>query len=218
MTLPAFRYYGFKVSLKTQDLNTNYHQTEQEILAELEWIYEAQQDPEVFQKLYDKYFDAIFNYVFRRIAEEEITADLVSQTFFKALQNIKKYEYKGMPFSAWLYKIAGNEISRYYKKSKTNPVFSLEEPLLVNIIEESVDEDFQLEYDETIKILMSELQKLSTEDLAILELRFFEDKGFKEIAYILEIGESKAKMRTYRALEKLKKGITTIRRSGYDKA
>jgi RNA polymerase sigma-70 factor, ECF subfamily len=194
-------------------LKAGYHQTEDEILAELIMVKASQKKPEAFQSLYDKYFDVIFNFIFRRTGEEEITADLVSQTFLKALQNLKKYEFKGIPFSAWLYKIAGNEINKYYKKSNKAPIYSIESDLIINLFEESEEENL---HDEKIKILINELQKLSPEDLNILELRFFEDKSFKEIAFILEIRESTAKMRTYRAIEKLKSNITNKRRSGYD--
>jgi RNA polymerase sigma-70 factor, ECF subfamily len=198
-----------KFNIKSKDLKANLHRTEEEIKAELEMVEAAKKDPEMFQGLYDTYFEAIFNYVFRRTGEEEVTADIVSQTFYNALIHIKKYSYRGVPFSAWLYKIAGNEINLFYKKSKRTPTFSIEEPILMNLIEE-VEEDSN--HEETVAKLTEELKNLSTEDLTILELRFFEDKCFKEIAYILEIGESSAKMRTYRAIEKLRSVMLKERR------
>jgi RNA polymerase sigma-70 factor (ECF subfamily) len=59
--------------------------------------------------------------------------------------------------------------------------------------------------EEIIQRLMDYLRELPTEMLQVLELRFFEDKDFKEIAFILDITESGAKMRTYRALDRLRK-------------
>ena len=58
---------------------------------------------------------------------------------------------------------------------------------------------------EQIDILIGTLNELPTETMEVLELRFFEGKSFREISYILNIGESGAKMRLYRAVEKLRK-------------
>ncbi|MFW5700057.1 MAG: RNA polymerase sigma factor [Cyclobacteriaceae bacterium] len=181
-----------------------HHQSEQDIRNDEQWIIAAKKDPADFSYLYDKYFEQIFNFIFRRIDEENITADLTSQTFLKALQNIKKYQNKGLPFSAWLYRIASNEVNKHYRRIKRRYVFSLEENLIKNLI---ASEDDGGESDEKFQKVIKTLEDLETNDVIILELRFFEERSFKDIAYILDITESSAKMRTYRAIEKLKKKI-----------
>jgi len=94
------------------------HISQEDILLEYETVKKAVKDPGEFQVLYDKYFTPIFNFIFRKIDDEEITADLTSQTFLKALRNLKKYKYKGVPFSAWLYRIASNEVNKHYRSRK----------------------------------------------------------------------------------------------------
>ena len=160
-------------------------------------ILAAQKDHRKFSVLYDRYFEPIFRFIYRRTGRENLTADLCSQTFLKALQNLKKFEYRGVPFSAWLYRIASNEVNKYYRKTKKVMEFSLEEGVMGEVLEEDDFED-QLDYLEEF------LGNLSTEEVMILELRFYENRSFQEIAYILEISESAAKMRTYRAIDKLK--------------
>jgi RNA polymerase sigma-70 factor (ECF subfamily) len=164
-------------------------------------VREAVKDPARFQILYDKYFTVIFNFIFRKIDDEEITADLTSQTFLKALGNLKKYKYKGVPFSAWLYRIAANEVNRHYRNSKRKVVYSFDESEFENLIEQNA------EYEEDLDIgyITRQMQSMCELDIEVLELRFFESKSFAEVAFILDITEANAKMRTYRAVEKLKK-------------
>ena len=182
-------------------MNSHYHISDEQISQEQAWVEAAQKDPEQFDKLYDRYFEGIFNFVYRRTDDEVVAADITSQNFLAALQSLKKYSFRGLPFSAWLYKIAANQVNKYYRISKKNVVFSLEESLIGKLIAET-EEDTN---EEKVALLVEYLKQLSTEDVMVLELRFFEEKSFREIAYILEITESGAKMRTYRALNKLKK-------------
>ncbi len=177
--------------------------SEEEIRHEYAILERSKKDPKAFGELYEKYFDRIFNYVFRQTDDEDLTADLCSQTFLIALKNLVKYEFRGVPFSAWLYKIASNEVNKHYRKQKTSKVFSIEELR----IRELIDLTYENWDEELIQRLMNYLKDLPTEMLEVLELRFFEDKDFKEIAFILEITESGAKMRTYRALDRLRKNF-----------
>jgi RNA polymerase sigma-70 factor, ECF subfamily len=177
--------------------------SDEEIKNEYQILQRARKDPKAFGELYEKHFDRIFNYIFRQTDDEELTADLSSQTFLIALKNIDKYEFRGVPFSAWLYKIASNEVNKHYRKQKHDKVFSLEE-LRVKELFDQAHEDWD---EEVIKKLILYLKDLPTEMLEVLELRFFEDKDFKEIAFILDITESGAKMRTYRALDRLRKNF-----------
>jgi RNA polymerase sigma-70 factor (ECF subfamily) len=105
----------------------------------------------------------------------------------------------GFPFSSWLYRIAINEINMFYRRSKKSRVISLNERGLKNIASESSDVDT-----EALMALKRSLLHLSPDELFLIELRFFEDKAFAEIGEILDITEANAKVRTYRALDKLR--------------
>ncbi len=174
--------------------------TEDEIRKENEIVERSKSDPRAFGELYEKYFDRIYYYILRQIDDEETAGDLCSQTFVNVLNHLSKYEFRGLPFSAWIYKIAANEINKFYRKNKGKKIYSLEE-IKVRELVERTDEDWD---EEIIQRLLAYLKDLPTDMLQVLELRFFEDKDFKEIAFILDITESGAKMRTYRALDKLR--------------
>lgn len=177
--------------------------SEAEILHEYSILDQSRRNPQAFGELYEKYFDRIFNFIYRQTDDEDLTADLSSQTFLIALKNVDRYQFRGVPFSAWLYKIASNEVNKHYRKQKQTKVFSIEEIRLRELMEQA-NEEFD---EEIIQRLMDYLRDLPTEMLHVLELRFFEDKDFKEIAFILDITESGAKMRTYRALDRLRKNF-----------
>ena len=189
-----------RITIDHKAIEANKHISQEEIRLEFETVKQAVKDPAKFQILYDRYFTAIFNYIFRRIDDEEITADLTSQTFLKALKNLKKYSFKGVPFSAWLYRIAANEVNKHYQQTKKKLVFSFDEREFEHLIEQGVEEESAYDIDYVIR----QMHLMCESDIEALELRFFESKSFAEIAFILEITEANGKMRTYRAIEKLR--------------
>ena len=177
--------------------------TEEDIRTENAIVERSKLDSKAFAELYEKYFDRIYFFLLRQTDDEETAGDLCSQTFVNALNHLSKYQFRGLPFSAWLYKIASNELNKFYRKKKGKKIFSLEEIKVRELIERS-DEVWD---EEIVQQLLTYLKDLPTEMLHVLELRFFEDKDFKEIAFILDMTESGAKMRTYRALDMLRKNF-----------
>jgi RNA polymerase sigma-70 factor, ECF subfamily len=175
--------------------------SEDEIRQEYKILERSRTNSQAFSELYEKYFDRIFNFIYRQIDDEALTADLCSQTFLNALKNVERFEFRGIPVSAWFYRIASNEVNKHYRKVKREKVFSVEEFRVKELVS-SENDDWN---DELIQKLINFMKELPTDMLEVLELRFFEDKDFKEIAFILNITESGAKMRTYRALDKLRK-------------
>lgn len=174
--------------------------SDDEIRQEYEVLDRSKKDVKAFGILYDKYFDRIFRFIYRQTDDEELTADLCSQTFLIALDNVGKYEFRGVPVSAWFYKIAGNEVNKYYRKRNRTKVFSLEEARFRELIAQE-NEDYD---EERLNRLVEYMNDLPTDMIEVLQLRFFEAKEFNEIAFILEMTESGAKMRTYRALDRLR--------------
>jgi RNA polymerase sigma-70 factor, ECF subfamily len=177
--------------------------TEDEMRLEFQVLERSRKDPRAFGMLYEKYFDRIFNFIYRQTDDEDLTADLCSQTFLQVLKNVNKYEFRGVPVSAWFYKIAGNEVNKHFRKGKHIKVFSLEASRVRELVQQENDGSDE----KLIQRLIDFMKDLPIEMLEVLELRFFEDKDFKEIAFILDITESGAKMRTYRALDRLRKNF-----------
>lgn len=191
MSIPAFWYQEEQLQL-----------TKPTIVNEQGLIEKAKKNNADFRPLYEHYYNPIFRFILRRVGDKQLTADLTSQVFLKALQGIGRYTDQGVPFSAWLYRIAINEVSMFFRKQKNERLVTVEPETLVHLHEE-------LTADQSLGYLKDKLgamlQKLSEHELYLIELRFFEQLSFKQIAEILEITEVNAKVKVYRTLDKLKK-------------
>ncbi|MBC7485595.1 MAG: sigma-70 family RNA polymerase sigma factor [Cytophagaceae bacterium] len=181
------------------------HQTISELEAEWALVQKAQKDPALFAPLYTKYFKPIFLFIFRRISEEELAGDLTALVFSKALYNLHTYNYRGLPFSAWLYRIALNEIQAHYRQTKKERVVSFSSEALSILSQDIQEEEATQLQEEREQALLLTLEDLAEEEMVYIELRFFEGRSFKEIADIQQISENNAKVKTYRIIERLRK-------------
>ena len=172
-----------------------------DLAIERQLIEAAKADPARFAPIYEKYFHQIYLFVFKRIRNEDLSGDITSRVFLKALLNITKYEDRGFPFSSWLYRIASNEINMFFRKSnKTVEVEIMECDVIVLMdeIKEKNDIDRQ-------ELVIEAINQLPLDQAELIELRFFEKMSFKEIGEIFNISEGNAKIKVYRILEKIKK-------------
>lgn len=172
------------------------------IVSEQEIIRQAKEDNTAFRPLYEKYYKPVFRFLFHRTADKEISADLASQVFLKALLALEKYEFRGVPFSSWLYRIAINECNSYFRKHNSIRTVVLEEHHADRLYEEMFGDNAAEELKRNLPHI---LQKLKPAELQLIELRFLEGRPFKEVADILSISETHAKVKTYRVLDRLKK-------------
>jgi RNA polymerase sigma-70 factor, ECF subfamily len=165
-------------------------------------IRSAKNDPVAFKPLYEKYYKRIFLFVLHRTGDKETSADVTSQVFLKAMMGLEKFQLRGLPFSSWLYRIAINECNSFFRKSSRVRTVVLEDYHAERVYEEMFGENIM----EELKTKLPDiLQRLSPGDLHFIELRFLEGRPFKEVAEILNISETHAKVKTYRILLKMKK-------------
>lgn len=179
------------------------NKSEEQILHEYKLVQQAQQDPDKFEALYNMYHEPIFRFVYQRLSYEDQAFDITQQVFIKALANIKKYKFKGVPFSAWLFRIASNELNTYFKKNSSHRTINIDTAGVEQMVED-IEED---QSDIFIESLYKSLNSLKADDLIIIEMRYFEKRPFKEIADILSISENNAKVKVYRIIDKLKKQL-----------
>jgi RNA polymerase sigma-70 factor, ECF subfamily len=165
-------------------------------------IQQSKADPEAFRGIYEKYFKRIFLFVLHRVGDKQLAADIASQVFLKALLNIGKFKFRGLPFSAWLFRIALNECNDYFRKNRRHRIVTIEDHIVEHLHEELIENSRE---EDLRKRLPEVLQKLSVDELQLIELRFFEQRPFKEVADIIGITENYAKVKVYRALQKMKK-------------
>jgi len=159
-------------------------------------------DPEAFRPLYEKYYKRLYLFLLHRTGEKESAADLCQQVFLKALKGQSKFQYRGLPFSAWLYRIAINECNDFFRQAQKIRTVTLDNGGIAHLFEEMMAENTMEELHRKLPLI---LQQLDHQELHLIELRFFEGRHFKEIGDILQITENYAKVKTYRVLDRMKK-------------
>lgn len=179
-------------------------------------VEQAKSDPQSFGMLYELNYDQIFNYVLRRTGSVHAAQDLTAETFFKALKNIHNFKWQNVPFSAWLFRIAINEINLMHRKGGYKPI-SLNglkdkgfEPISDNDMEEEmINAQRSLERHAQYLLARKSLELIPEKYREVISLRFFADKQLLEIAQILGKPEGTVKSLLHRGLEKLKKVMMT---------
>jgi len=184
---------------------SRYHKTNDQLLEENTYVEASKKDPARFEYLYNKYHEQIFRYVWQRMDDKDLAFDVTSQVFMKALANIHKYQFRGVPFASWLYRIAKSEVYQSFKEKKAKRTVNIETSQVYEIIEE-LEEDCNEALKEE---LIRRIAELPEQDLQLIELRFFEKHSYREIGEIMDLTENNAKVRAYRVLKKLQKQFQT---------
>lgn len=152
-----------------------------------------------FTFLYDAYFKKIYDFIYYRTMHQETAEDLTSQTFLKALENIKKYEAKKGSFSSWLYRIARNTVIDYYrthkKEENIEDFWGLGEK---DSIIEKLDIDQQLQ---KVKVY---LQKFKPAQREIVMMRLWDNLSYQEISQITGLSLGSCKMTFSRVMLKFR--------------
>lgn len=183
-------------------INTIYHHTNEKLLEEAKWIEKAKKDSRFFEPLYNKYYEQIFRYIYQRMDDEELAHDVTSQVFLKAIKNLHKYEFRGVPFASWLYRIAKSELYQAFRDRKAKRTVNIDSYQIHDIFDD-IDDDAQ-EKQKDIQKIIEAIRHLKEAEVQLIELRYFEKRSFKEMGEILEIKENNAKVKTFRVVQKLK--------------
>lgn len=162
----------------------------------------AKANPHAFAGLYEKYFEQIYLFIYKRVQDEAVAGDVCQDAMLKAMANIGKYEDRGIPFTAWLYRIASNEVNLFFRSKKKMLTVEIEDKHVKTMMAEiSIGKsESEQDQDKLVKVLSN----LKPEHAEIIELRFFMQYSFKEISEFYSISEANAKMRLYRILDKIK--------------
>jgi RNA polymerase sigma-70 factor, ECF subfamily len=158
----------------------------------------AQQDPQAFGVLYDRYADRIYTFVWRQTTDEALAKDVTATTFEKALRHVRRYRWQGNSFCAWLYRIARNEIVQHYRRQRF--LAPLRSWLLSDAnVEKAVQNQ------ERQDALQKALARLPAPDREVIVLRFFEELSSAEVAEILGCSTANVYVRLHRALGRLRR-------------
>ena len=165
---------------------------------------QAKQDPEAFGYLYDLHFDRIYAYIYRKTGDRQVAEDLTSDTFMKALAHLKGYQFTGQPLVAWLYRIASNVVTDYYRAHRVTA--SLDEGLQVPSTSTG-PEDAALALDDQQAVARA-IQTLSPDQQDVVLLRFSGGMRLREIALTIGKTEGAVKALMFRALGSLRAKLT----------
>tara|TARA_B100000767_G_C19664741_1_gene492575 strand:+ start:42 stop:602 length:561 start_codon:yes stop_codon:yes gene_type:complete len=161
----------------------------------------AKKNRKHFSLLYNLYFERIYLFLLRRAESEDLAQDLTQQTFVKAMLNIDKFEFKGFPFSSWLYRIGLNELNQFYRESKKRRTISIDNSELPELMEELPTEENPIITNDN---LIKAFNVLTEGEITLLEMKYFEKKSHLEISEILGITVANAKVKLHRVIKKMK--------------
>lgn len=177
-------------------------------------VEEAKKNPAAFGVIFEAYYPAILRYALHRTGNAAAADDITSEVFFKALNKISSFKWAGVPFSAWLYRIAGNEIIDYYRRHSRDP-YSYDDPEKgyevpdkgsgSDMEKELIDAQDEIDSNKKYLEVKDALKTLPVKYQEVLVLRFMEEKKISEIAEVLGKSEGTIKSLISRGTERLKK-------------
>lgn len=159
------------------------------------------QKKDALAKIYDLYIKRVYRFVYFRVGNREDAEDITEQVFVKILSSIKNYEERGLPFEAWLFRIARNEIVDFYRKKHTGKV-GLDE--IGEIVDPTPSPQAKLEHKLEYKKVMRVLPKLPGQYQEIIVLKFMDDLENSAISAILKKPVDHIRVLQSRALAKLR--------------
>ncbi|MCP4256567.1 MAG: RNA polymerase sigma factor [Planctomycetes bacterium] len=169
----------------------------------------VRENTEAMARLYDKYYNKIIGYIYRCTFDITVTEDLTSNVFLAALRHIGRYKWRQIPFSAWLYRIATNEVRMYWRRQKRGKAISLqtddsslsEQNRELESSNPSAGDRIAAE--EEYRLLHRALLELRMKYRTVIILRYYEGKAIAEICEITGRKEGTVKSQLHRGLAKL---------------
>ncbi len=164
------------------------------------------QDQEAVLQAYRKYADAIFRYAYYQVKDTHLAEDIVSEVFLRMLEKIGTYSYQGVPFSAWLYRIAHNLIVDHFRsQNKLNGTLDGLE-IAATMGNPAAIAESRL----TVEQLQRALGCLTEEQRRVVLLKFVEDMDNQQVAEVLGKSEGAIKSLQHRALDTLRRMLSKV--------
>ncbi len=167
-------------------------------LSDNDLVVQAATDQEAFGELYERYMSKIYNYIYYRTNNAHDAEDLTAKVFFRAMAHIQTYEDKGVPFQAWLYRIAHNLVANFHRDQGRRKIIPLDDYLAHSLKSDAPDK--QSEANEEQAQLMVAIRRLPEERQQLLILKFVHDKSNAEIGEIMSRTEGAIKSLYHRTL------------------
>jgi len=157
-------------------------------------------DEMALSRLYEHYFPKVFRYVNSRLAAAEDAEDVTEEIFLRVIHNLGSFTWRGLPFGAWLFRIARNEVVSHVRKQKTRaPSAELTE----FIPDPSQDHTLVIEQQMTVAMIREAAERLPEAQRQVIALRFGAGLTVAETAQALKKTENNVKVLQHKAIAKL---------------
>lgn len=175
-------------------------------------VHKARQgDKEAFAELYESHFDKIYRYMVVKIGNKAEAEDMTQQVFIRAYESIGSYQWQGIPFSAWLFRIAHNQIVDFIRKASKKPTVPLDESLPI-----VGDSNPQMEVE--VKLNMEQVtmaaRQLTKAQREVISLRFAGGLSISEVASAMHKSEGAIKALQHSAILALRKALRAGEQNG----
>lgn len=161
----------------------------------------AQRDPAQFSALYDSHFFRVYAYIVRRVENRTAAEDLTAQVFHEALANLARFEWRGVPFAAWLFRIAANAVHDHWlrqARESGTPARGAGDPPAAEDVERHA-------------VVFQLVCRLPDAQRRVIEMRFVEQKSIRDVARELGRSEGAVKQLQLRAIESLRAAWEGVR-------
>jgi RNA polymerase sigma-70 factor, ECF subfamily len=174
----------------------------------------GQGDKEAFGLLYERYMGRIYNYVYYRTGNQYDAEDLTARVFFRAMHHIKNYQNRGLPFSAWLYRIAHNLVANWHRDNSRKKEIPLEDGLLPGHSHHDYPESALVQTEERERLL-NIIRKLPPDRQQLLILKFVDHMSNAEIGQVMGRTEGAVKSLYHRTLLSLRDDLNGQEKTEY---
>ena len=168
-------------------------------------VEQARQDPAAFGALYEGYVDRIYGYIYHRVGNVQDAEDLTARTFYRALDRLDTYEDRGLPFAAWLFRIAHNVTANWHRDGSRRHFLSFDR--LWGHSHDGDTPEHHVEQEETQAALWAAIHRLPEDRRNLLLLKFGSQMSNVEIGALLQKSESAIKSLYFRTLTSLRKDL-----------
>jgi RNA polymerase sigma-70 factor (ECF subfamily) len=156
-------------------------------------------EPVAFGEIYERYYLGVYKYIYYRVGDQALAEDLTMEVFVKSMEAIDGFSFRGVPFSAWLYRIASNLVIDHFRRQPEQPELSLEEKLVAGVEHpmQALDSEF------SHQVLQRALSELTDDQQQVIVLKFVDGLSNLEVAQVLGKTEGAVKSLQHRALASL---------------
>lgn len=179
-----------------------------------ELVVQAKQDSNAFGQLYERHVDKIYNYMYYRTGSHYDAEDLTARAFYQALTHIDRYVDRGLPFSAWLYRIAHNLVANWYRAQSRRQVITLDEVTASALQHPGDMPEKSLEHQDDHRLLLRLIRRMPADRQQLVILKFVNQLSNQEIGQIMGRSEGAIKSLYHRTLLALREQWLKERESG----